>query len=197
MKIPSYVLTLSAVFLAVFTASASAHVPAGEYGSFAAGFTHPLFGADHILAMVAVGLWAGLLGKRALWAVPAAFVAVMLAGFGLALLNVPLPIVEPMILASTIVLGLVVALAVRLDLRLCAALVGLFALFHGHAHGGELGTAGAVQFGLGFLLATSLLHAAGVGLGLLVGRLGDKKGALLSRGLGVATAFAGVYLAIS
>lgn len=196
MRIPSSTLVLSAVLLALFAAPASAHVPPGEYGSFAAGFTHPFFGLDHILAMVAVGLWAGFLGGRAMWIVPAAFVGVMLAGFVMALLYLPLPLVEPMILASTIVLGLVVALAVRLDIRLCAALVGVFALFHGHAHGGELGAAGAVEFGLGFLLATGLLHAAGVGLGLLVSRLGEKKGALLSRGLGVVTAFAGVYLVV-
>ena len=84
----------------------------------------------------------------------------------MALFHLPLPLVEPMILASTIVLGLVVAMAVKLDLRICAALVGVFAVFHGHAHGGELGEAGAVQFGIGFALATALLHGAGVGLGM-------------------------------
>jgi urease accessory protein len=178
---------------------AFAHLPPGEYGSFAAGFSHPLFGLDHILAMVAVGLWASVLGKRALWIVPSTFVSIMLVGFVLALLQVPLPFVEPMILASTIVLGLVVAMAVRLDVRLCAGLVGLFALFHGHAHGGELAEAGAAQFGLGFVLATALLHGVGVGLGLLVARIGQRVGTsgdVVSRGLGAFTALAGVAIAI-
>ncbi|MCB2099279.1 MAG: HupE/UreJ family protein [Rhodobacterales bacterium] len=185
--------------MSVLPTPALAHLPPGEYGSFAAGFSHPLFGLDHILAMVAVGLWASQQGRRALWVVPAAFVALMLAGFGLALLAVPLPAVEPMILASTIVLGLVVAMAVKLDLRLCAALVGLFALFHGHAHGGELGAAGAATFSLGFALATALLHGAGVGLGLLVGRMGPlmgTSGLAVSRGLGALTAGAGLILAL-
>ena len=190
---------LPALGLSVLGTPALAHLPPGEYGSLAAGFSHPLFGLDHILAMIAVGLWASVLGGRALWAVPAAFVATMIVGFALALLGAPLPMVEPMILASSVVLGLVVAMALRLDLGLCMALVGAFALFHGHAHGAELGQAGALRFGLGFALATALLHAAGVGLGLLVGRLGRRLGTsgdLVARGLGGATAVAGLALAV-
>ncbi|GKY88908.1 HupE/UreJ family protein [Sinisalibacter aestuarii] len=184
--------------LALFATPAFAHLPPGEYGSFAAGISHPLFGLDHILAMVAVGLWASQLGGRALWAVPAAFVSVMVLGFVLAIAGLPLPFVEPMILASTVVLGLVVAMAVRTEIWVGAALVGLFALFHGHAHGGELGDAGALRFGIGFALATAALHAAGIGLGLWVGRLGARlggTGAILPRGLGALTALAGLGLA--
>lgn len=189
---------LPALGLSALATPALAHLPPGEYGSLAAGFSHPLFGLDHILAMVAVGLWASLLGGRALWAVPAAFVATMLMGFALALMGAPLPMVEPVILASTVVLGLVVAAALRLDLGLCMALVGAFALFHGYAHGAELGEAGALRFGAGFALATAGLHAAGVGLGLLMDRLGRRLGAsgdLAARGLGGATAVAGFALA--
>lgn len=175
----------------VGSAPALAHLAPGEHGSFAAGFSHPLFGADHILAMVAVGLWAAQIGGRAMWAVPASFVALMLAGFGLALAGVPLPFVEPAILASVVALGLLVALAVRVPAGVGAAVVGLFALFHGHAHGGEIGSATALAYGAGFALATTLLHGAGIGLGLLAGR----SGAIATRVLGGLTALGGIVLA--
>ena len=189
---------LLATGLTLLASPAFAHLPPGDYGSLAAGFSHPLFGLDHILAMVAVGLWAFLLGGRALWMVPSAFVVAMLAGFALAMVHVPLPMVEPMILASTIVLGLIVAVALRLDTAVCAAIVGVFALFHGYAHGGELGNAGALRFAVGFAVATALLHAAGSGLGILVGRFGKSSGSgdILSRGLGALTAAAGVALVL-
>ncbi|RVU33711.1 HupE/UreJ family protein [Hwanghaeella grinnelliae] len=192
--------SLLSVFALIAAATpASAHLPPGAYGSVAAGFSHPFFGLDHILAMVAVGLWASQLGRTAMWAVPTTFMAAMAMGFGLALASVPLPMVEPMILASIVVLGALVALAVKLDIRFCAAVVALFALFHGHAHGGELGAAGALQFGLGFVLATGLLHGAGVAVGILVGRIAATAGTsgnLASRALGAVTAFAGIALAI-
>ena len=182
----------AAAALALLASPAAAHLPHGQYGSLAAGFTHPLFGLDHVLAMVAVGLWASLIGGRAMLGVPAAFVGAMAVGFGLALGGVPMPAVEPAILASTIVLGLAVAAALRLDAALVAFVVAAFGLFHGHAHGGELGGAGALRFGLGFVLATALLHAAGVALGLGLGRLGRWP----ARGLGALTAAAGLALAV-
>jgi len=200
MKRLTLVLCLSLLALNMAVSPAAAHLPPGEYGSFAAGFSHPLFGFDHILAMVAVGLWAGMLGGRARWAVPAAFVTVMLVGFGLALMHVSVPFVEPMILASTIVLGLLVAMAVRLDLRVCVAMVGAFALFHGHAHGGELGAADAFAFGSGFALATALLHGAGIGMGLAIDRIAASlgtSGLAAARGLGALTAVAGIALVIA
>ncbi|MGE7368038.1 HupE/UreJ family protein [Neorhizobium sp. NPDC001467] len=188
-------LSLTAVMFAVATAPAFAHLDPHEHGSFMAGFSHPLFGMDHILVMTAVGLWAAQIAqdsvsRRALWMVPAAFVGTMALGFVLAVFGIDLPFVEPAILASVIALGLLVAMAIRPPVAFCAALVGLFALFHGHAHGGELGSAGALQFGAGFVMATGLLHAAGIGLGIGIARLNP----VLTRGFGVITALLGVSL---
>ena len=135
---------------ALVTTPAFAHLDPEAHGSFAAGLSHPVFGADHILAMVAVGLWAAVLGGRAVWALPSAFVAAMVAGFIASVGGVPLPFVEPMILVSVFVLGLAVALTLRLPVAAAAGIVGAFGLFHGHAHGGELGTAAALAFGAGF-----------------------------------------------
>ncbi|AWI58060.1 hypothetical protein AB395_00002408 [Sinorhizobium fredii CCBAU 45436] len=178
--------------LGASAAPAFAHLDPAEHGSLAAGLSHPFFGADHVLAIVAVGLWAAQIGGRALWAVPAAFVAMMAVGFGLALAAVPLPFVEPAILASVVALGLIVAMAVRFDVAPAAAIVGIFALFHGHAHGGELGPAGAWSFAMGFIIATALLHAIGVGLGIALARLSSN--GTLARLLGGVTALAGAAL---
>lgn len=182
---------ITAAIFAATTAPAFAHLDPEEHGSFMAGLTHPLSGADHMLAMIAVGLWAAQIGGRARWAVPAAFVSLMSVGFLLAILGVPLPFVEPGILASVIGLGLLVALAVRVPTVISAAVVGIFALFHGHAHGGELGAATAITFGLGFLVATAALHAAGVALGMFVG----SRNPIVTRALGGLTAVGGAWLA--
>lgn len=187
------ILALAALAFAATTAPAFAHLNPAEHGSFMAGFSHPLFGLDHILVMVAVGLWAAQIGGKALWGVPAAFVTTMAVGFGLALSDVDLPFVEPAILASVVALGLLVAMAVKLDMVASAAIVAVFALFHGHAHGGELGSAGALQFGIGFVAATALLHIAGIGLGLGIARLSG--GAIAARIIGAVTALAGLVLA--
>lgn len=183
-------LSLSAVFIAAATAPAFAHLDPAEHGSLMAGVSHPLSGADHVLAMVAVGLWASQIGGRALVAVPAAFVTTMAVGFLLAVSGIGLPFVEPAVLASVVGLGLLVATAVRLPAAASAAIVGIFALFHGHAHGGELGAAGAVQFGLGFLVSTAILHVAGIGLGIALSRTGM----IATRILGAATALGGAAL---
>ena len=185
-----FILSLTA--LALSTAPAFAHLNPQEHGSFMAGFSHPLFGLDHILVMVAVGLWASQIGGRALWLVPAAFVGTMAFGFGLAVAGVDLPFVEPAILASVVALGLLVAMAARFDTIASAALVAAFALFHGHAHGGELGAAGAASFGIGFVVATALLHAAGSAIGIGVARIAN--GAILARIIGGLTAVTGVAL---
>ncbi|MDX3977301.1 HupE/UreJ family protein [Shinella sp.] len=186
-------IALALAALAATAAPALAHLDPQEHGSFMAGVSHPLFGLDHILVMVAVGLWAAQIGGRALWAVPTAFVATMALGFGLALAGIGLPFVEPAILASVVALGLLVAMAVKLDTVVSAAIVAVFALFHGHAHGGELGSAGALSFGIGFVIATALLHGAGIGLGLGIARLSG--GAIAARIIGGATALAGLALA--
>lgn len=180
------------------TAPAFAHLDPIEHGSFMAGFTHPLFGLDHILAMVAVGLWAASVGVRALWAVPAAFIATMAIGFAAAILGLPLPFVEPVILASVIFIGIMVALALPLPTAGVAAVVAFFALFHGHAHGGEMGEAGAFGYAAGFLAATALLHAAGVALGVVAGRLlATRRGLAATRIAGGLTALGGLWLAIA
>ncbi len=175
------------------TLPAFAHLNPAEHGSLAAGFSHPLFGLDHILAMVAVGLWAAMQGGRALWLVPTAFVGTMALGFAAAIAGMPLPFVEPVILASVIFIGIAIALALPIPTSAIAATVGFFAFFHGHAHGGELGAAGAWQFAAGFILATAVLHVVGIAIGLLFGRFGGKG---LTRIAGAATAFGGLYLAI-
>ena len=173
------------------TIPAFAHLDPVEHGSLAAGFSHPLFGLDHILAMVAVGLWAAQQGGRALWLVPTAFVGTMAVGFAAAIAGAPLPFVEPVILASVIFIGVAIALALPIPTSAVAALVGFFAFFHGHAHGGELGEAGAWQFALGFILATAVLHTVGIAAGLLLSRFSGK---LLTRLAGAATALGGLWL---
>lgn len=183
-------LSATAAILAITTAPAFAHLNPAEHGSFMAGVSHPLSGADHMLAMIAVGLWAAQIGGKARWAVPAAFVSLMALGFILALAGAPLPFVEPGILASVIGLGLLVALAVRVPTAISAVIVGVFALFHGHAHGGELGAANALTFGLGFVASTILLHAAGVGLGMVIGG----RSMIATRVLGGLTALGGAAL---
>src|SRR5262249_44577318 len=146
---------------------ALAHTGVGEVGSFTSGIAHPLEGTDHILAMIAVGLWAVLAGGRAIWIWPLAFVAAMLAGFAVASWSMPMPLVEPAISLSVVILGLFVALAVKAPLWLGAAIAGLFAFVHGHAHGVEA-TASLIPYATGFALATAGLHASGIGVGVLV-----------------------------
>ncbi|GAA2838105.1 urease accessory protein [Aminobacter aminovorans] len=190
-------LAVALSLMSLSVAPAFAHLNPDEHGSLLAGVSHPLFGMDHILAMVAVGLWAALLGGRALWLVPAAFVGTMALGFGAAIAGAPLPFVEPFILASVVVIGLLAAIALKVPTWAGMLMVGVFACFHGHAHGGELGSAGALSFGIGFALSTALLHAAGVGLGLGIGRaFGSDTGRLVTRIAGAATALGGLWLAL-
>jgi|SRR5215470_23114 len=153
--------------LALACGPAFAHTGSGS-GGFVGGFAHPLFGPDHVVAMVAVGLWGAFLGPPAIFILPVVFPLVMAVGGVLGILGVPLPGVEIGIAISAIVLGLMVALAARPPLWIAAALVGAFAIFHGHAHGAELppGT-DAVAFSVGFVVATGLLHLTGIGFGLL------------------------------
>ncbi len=182
-------LALAALSLGV--APAFAHLNPAEHGSFAAGFSHPLLGSDHVLAMVAVGLWAALLGGRAVWLVPAAFVGTMMVGFALALGGLGLPFVEPVIAASVVVMGLLALVALQVPTAAGMVMVAFFALFHGHAHGGELGQAGALPFTVGFAIATSLLHAVGVGVSRLTGTAIGRWG---TRALGGLTALAGLLI---
>ncbi len=148
-------------------ALAEAH-PIGMHATgMGMGFLHPLTGLDHLCAMVAVGLWASQRGGRSLWMIPLAFVGVMTLGGILGVAGVALPFVEKGIMASVLVLGVLVAAAVRLPLVASVLLVGLFALFHGHAHGAEMpATASGATYALGFALSTASLHLVGIGIGL-------------------------------
>ncbi|MBJ6986658.1 MULTISPECIES: HupE/UreJ family protein [unclassified Devosia] len=187
-------LLLALALTTIATVPAFAHLDPEAHGSFAAGFSHPLLGLDHILAMVAVGLWAAQQSGRTIWLVPAAFVGTMALGFLTAILGMPLPMVEPVILASVIFIGLGIALALPVPPVAVAGLVAFFAFFHGHAHGGELGAAGASQFALGFIVATAILHAVGIGAAQLFARLSAP---LATRLVGAATASAGAWLAFA
>jgi urease accessory protein len=164
-------LTSLVAMFALAPVLARAHPLHGQTVGLAGGLSHPLLGLDHLLAMVAVGLWAAQLGGRALWLVPAAFVSLMGLGGALGIAGAPVPLVETGVLLSVLVLGVLVTAAVRLPMAAGVALVGFFALFHGHAHGTEIPPAAAAfAYGLGFVLTTASLHACGIGLGLLAQR---------------------------
>ena len=151
---------------ALWTQSAMGHMLQGEAYGFVTGFLHPVSGADHVLAMVAVGLWGAQLGAPAIWVLPVAFPLVMAMGAMLGFLGVPIPGVEYGVAASAIVLGAAVAFEVRPALAVAALVVGCFAIFHGHAHGTELPPGqSALLYSMGFVIATGCLHAAGIGIG--------------------------------
>ena len=165
-----------------------AHTAVAQGDVFTAGFLHPLRGLDHVLVMVTVGVWSVLVGGRALWVWPAAFVATMLAGFVAATAGLQLPWVATAISASIVVLGLLVALAVRTSVWAGAAVIGLFAFFHGHAHGTEVTSASLLGFGAGFALSTAALHAAGIAVGMFAD---GSNGKLAVRALGALTLVGG------
>lgn len=156
----------AAAGLALCAAPALAHVEAGQATGFATGFAHPFSGLDHILAMVAVGLWGAQLGAPAIWILPITFPLVMAFGGFLGLIGVALPGVEIGIAASAVLLGAAVMSERRVSLYAAAALVAFFAIFHGHAHGTELppGQSGLL-YSLGFVVATGCLHAIGIAAG--------------------------------
>ncbi len=171
---------------------ALAHSGHGDTSGFVAGFLHPVGGLDHVLAMVAVGLFAAHLGGRALWAVPAAFVALMAVGGALGMNGANVPYVETGIALSVVVFGLTLASGAALPVGLAVGLVGFFSIFHGHAHGAEMppNTSGAA-YAAGFLIATALLHGAGIALGMGAARLASQRAVRIG---GAAMAAAGVGL---
>ncbi|MCA1407604.1 HupE/UreJ family protein [Ensifer sp. IC3342] len=183
---------LLALAAAALPAVAQAHTGAGAAGGLAHGFMHPVGGLDHILAMVAVGTFASIIGGRALWLVPASFVLMMAAGGALGIEGIAVPFVEIGIAASVIVLGLAVALRWNPPTAVAMGVVSLFAIFHGHAHGAEMPMdASGLQYALGFMAATALLHVAGIGLGFALGRVGAKSHVATRLG-GSAMALAGL-----
>lgn len=187
--------TLLAASGLLLPTAALAHTGVGATSGVLHGFVHPIGGLDHVLAMVAVGVLAFVLGGRALWLVPTAFVAMMVLGFGLGLGRVELPFVELGIALSSVVIGGAAALGRPMPVALAMTLVGAFAVFHGHAHGAEMPeAAGGLAYAGGFVAATALLHAAGLALAaaaaFLVGRHGHATarlagGAFAVGGLGV------------
>lgn len=176
--------------LALTTASLQAH-PGHDGGhgfewDFTGGFAHPLAGFDHLLAMVAVGMWAAQLGGRARWAVPATFVGVMTAATALGMRGVVPGGIEQMIAASLLAFGLLIAFAKKLPLYAGVGLTALFAAFHGFSHGAELPESfGALSYGIGFVAATALLHLAGLGIGRVTRT--NSKWVAETVGMGVAT----------
>ena len=185
----------AALFFLGATAPALAHTGVGDTHGFVHGFMHPVGGLDHVLAMVAVGLFAAHLGGRALWAVPAAFVTLMAVGGALGMNGVSVPYVETGIGLSVVVLGAILATGVAPPVSLAMGLVGFFAIFHGHAHGAEMPEdASGLAYGVGFMFATALLHVAGLGLGMAIGRFGETHGTRYVRGAGAAVALAGIGL---
>ncbi len=151
-----------------FASTASAHETTGIAGGFSSGFVHPILGWDHVAAMVAVGLWGAVLGGTAVWLLPVVFPLVMAFGGALGVLGVPLPSVEIGIALSALVLGCMVLFSARPPLWLAAVIVGVFAIFHGHAHGTELPDAvNPLAYSVGFVLSTGLLHLCGILISLL------------------------------
>lgn len=145
-----------------------AHTEGGRAEGFIAGFHHPISGLDHILAMVSVGLWGAQLGAPAIWLLPVTFPVVMAFGGMLGLIGVPLPGVEIGIAISGIILGMAVLSEWRPPLWVAAVIVGIFAIFHGHAHGTELPAgASGMLYSIGFVMATGLLHGCGISIGLI------------------------------
>ena len=179
---------LLVVPLIVGASPALAHTGA-ELGGLASGLLHPITGLDHVVAMVAVGLWGGILRAPAIWLLPLVFPLVMALGGAAGVAGVPLPGVEAGIALSGVVLGLMVVLAARPPLWAAGALVGAFAVFHGHAHGAELPqSAVPAVYAIGFVIATGLLHLAGIAVG-SVGRW--RMGQVAVRATGAAIALAG------
>ena len=168
-----FLLSIGTFALAIsLPAIAQAHVGHGETVGFLHGLEHPIGGLDHILAMLAVGLWAAQLGGHAVWSVPLTFVSVMALGGLFGINGVPIPFVEQGIIASDLLLGGLVLMATRLPLAASMSIVGLLAVFHGYAHGEEMPqNAAALEYAAGFMVATAALHLSGVGIAMLMNQL--------------------------
>lgn len=166
--VPVCFITLAAILIPDL---AQAHVAQGNLGSILAGLGHPFSGTDHILVMVAIGIWASQLGRRAVFILPVAFPLIMTLGAFFGVIGVPFPAVEAGIALSAVFLGAAVLLKFRANLRIAVPLIAIFGLLHGHAHGSELAPEqNALLFGAGFIAGTGLLHAVGIAFGLIRGR---------------------------
>jgi len=180
---------------ALLPSFAYAHVGIGETSGFMPGLAHPASGLDHACAMLAVGLWAAQMGGRSVWAVPLTFVSVMALGGALPRLGISLPFVEQGIVLSVLLLGVLIAASVCLPLWLSSGMIGLFALWHGHAHGAEMpAVASGMAYALGFMLATALLHIIGIAFGLGMQRLTRER---VVHFAGASITLCGMYLAMA
>ncbi len=183
---------LMATVTLFITPAVQAHALMSEATSWFAGFAHPLLGSDHLLAMLAVGLWAAQQGGSRLWQLPIAFLSMMLLGAMLGQAGLSLPLVEAGIASSLLVLGLMLTFAIRLSIVPSMLIVGLFAVFHGYAHGAEMPlTLAVIDYALGFMLATAVLHGLGIALGLLARNVQNEK---LLRVGGIAIGLTGAWL---
>lgn len=185
----------AALLMLAAPGAAEAHILQGEAGGFLHGFEHPLSGLDHLLAMFCVGLWGAQMGGRAVWSLPIAFPLIMVVGGMMGIAGVPLPAVESGIALSIIVLGAAIALVWRPPEWLAVLVIGVFAIFHGYAHGAELPTAAdPADYAIGFVVATGLIHLAGIAVGLAFQRL---RGGELSRALGGLIGLGGLYFLVA
>ena len=185
--------SLLVVPMMVASMPALAHTGSHASSGLADGFAHPFSGLDHTLAMVAVGLFAAVLGGRALWTIPASFVSMMLVGGFMGLLGIEIPAVEAGIVLSVVILGVVLASGVRCLILVAMTLTGIFAIFHGFAHGMEMPPeAAAALYCLGFVSATILLHGVGLAIGIVLGHH-----QMIQHWVGAGISIAGVVLALN
>jgi urease accessory protein len=190
-RLPFLTMLIAVAFLAQ---PGFAHEQVGVSGGLASGLLHPLSGMDHLIAMVAVGIWGAQLGAPAIWLLPITFPLVMAFGGVLGVLRIPLPMPEAAIALSALVLGMAVAIRLRVPFAAAAVVVGIFAIFHGHAHGAELpSAANPLAYGVGFVVATGLLHLCGIAIGTLSRWPAGER---LIRGLGAAIALLGCYFLV-
>jgi urease accessory protein len=180
---------LTLIAILGFSGLAYAHTGEGAVGGFISGLMHPVVGPDHVIAMVAVGLWGAFLGVPAIWLLPVVFPLVMALGGIMGILGIPVPAVEIGIAVSAIALGALIAFAARPPIWIASIIVGIFAIFHGHAHGTELPeAANPLAYSLGFVLATGILHVSGIAFGLLTkwpaGRVAVRSGGVIISILG-------------
>jgi urease accessory protein len=184
-----------AILVVACAVPAAAHTGQGALGGFTSGFQHPILGYDHLLAMLAVGIWGAQMGGRSVWTLPVTFPLIMAVGGILGMSGFPLPHVELGIALSVLTFGLVIALALRPPEYVALLLIAIFAIFHGFAHGAELPEAAdPVAYAMGFVVATGLIHLVGIGIGRALGKLYD---GWVARGLGGAIAAAGVYFLVT
>lgn len=186
-----------AAIATLFPAIAFAHTGTGTAADFGHGFLHPITGIDHILAMVAVGIFAYQIGGRALWLVPAIFILGMLFGGVLGISGINVPFVELGIALSVIVLGAVVCLGAKAPVAAVMSVLGFFAIFHGHAHGTEIPeNTGGLAYAMGFVGATGILHLSGIGIGFLIGHVGKTHEPAVARIAGGLMTVAGIGILV-